>query len=175
MSLSDKVSQYGILIMGLLIGGGFAFGGIASYAGLTGGSGGNSNGNQFNATLPSQNYLEGSLGMNSREQLVLAARNDVVFVNAYYGSQEQLESLRGLQDIPQEFNGRVYVQVVNESSISPIMTEYGVNELPAAVVIGSSRNSQAAVLQDPSKQVVSQAACNAIRNWGSLAARCSAR
>ena len=49
--------QYGIVLVAVLIGGGFAFGGIASYAGLTGGNS-NNNQDQFNASIPSQQYSE---------------------------------------------------------------------------------------------------------------------
>ncbi len=174
MSLKKKINRYGVLIVGLLIGGGFAFGGIASYAGLTGGQSSNNN-QQFNASLPVNMYSDGSYGLSAREQKVLAVNNDVVFVSGFYETKEQKQELTKLRNLTQTFQGRLYVQVVNGTT-SGIAARYGVNEFPKILVMGGARTRQGTVLLDDSSlEAVSTTACNSMLSWGSLSAYCQAR
>lgn len=115
--------------------GGFAFGGMASYAGLTP-SGGNSQDEGSTIELPSTNYQEGSFSYGYREQGYLAYQNNVVFVTGVYSTAEQREQLRSLEDVPSRFNNEVYVQLVNESEASPIVQDFGVVEFPQVIVVG---------------------------------------
>lgn len=174
MNIRKKLEQYGVLIVGLLIGGGFAFGGIASYAGMTGG-GGSSGETEFDASLPVSNYQESSFNMSKREQLVAAARNDVVFVNAFYSSQQEKEQMRTFESLPGEFNDRVYVQVVDSSEPSSLLSSYGITEFPTVIVVGSSRGSPSVKVDDITTDNVESAVCQVMRNWGSVSAKCATR
>lgn len=171
MNLKKKVEQYGVLFVALLIGGGFAFGGIASYAGIVN-TGSSSGDTSFDASLPDSNYQESSFNMTRREQLVAAARNDVVFVNGFYSSQEQLEQMRSLKQLPADFNNRVYVQLVSSSQPSSLLSVYGITDFPAAVVVGSSRGAPAVKVKNVSRRNIEDAVCKTMRNWGSVSAKC---
>jgi len=171
MDIRKKINQYGILLVGLMIGGGFALGGIVSYSGLV--DTGSSQREEFDAQLPSQNYIEGSFDLDRQEQLILAAQNDAVFISVFYEDQEQLENMRFLESVPQEFNNRVFIQVQNSSSDSPLLIDFGVTEFPKAIVIGSSRSARVATLDEVSKDQTENAVCQVIREWGQFAAKCT--
>jgi hypothetical protein len=173
MNLNKKFKQYGTLIVGLMIGGGFAFGGIASYAGLVGGGQtADDSQNQFNATLPEDNFQLESYGLSSREQLVLAGRNDVVFVTGLYETEEELDQLRQLEGVESNFNGRMYVQAVNYSD-SQLFSQYGFTELPKVVVLGGAgQRGSVNIAQSVDQQSISSQACRSFRNWNDLAAYC---
>lgn len=162
-----KWEQYGILIVALLIGGGFAFGGIASYAGITGGNQQQDNG--FNASIPAQNYKEGSFGMDSREELAVARAEDIVFVHGFYENETQKQQLQYLQQLPQDFNDRVYVSLVSTSEGSDILIDFGIIDFPAVVVIGGGGSSQP---DDLSVSSVEEEVCDSFRQLGSLSAKC---
>ncbi|MFB6291818.1 MAG: hypothetical protein ABEI58_00315 [Candidatus Nanohaloarchaea archaeon] len=179
MDLGKKVEQYGTLIVGLLIGGGFAFGGIASYAGLVGGGGsGNNVQQQFNASLPQQNFRDGGYGLTSREMRVLAYQNDVVFVTAFYSTSSQRDNLESeLSGLPSQMNSRVYVSLMNSTSdtsaANDLVTRFGLTEFPKAAVIGGSAgNSAMAIVDSPSQENVVSAVCGAMRDWKKLSATC---
>lgn len=174
MNFQKKIEQYGVLIVGLLIGGGFAFGGIASYAGMTGGQSNSGNSNTgFNASLPGTFYREGSFGMSPREQAYAAAQNQVVFVNAFYDNQTQFQKMQGLKNLTSEFNNRVYVAVVNSSTADPVLNSYGFNTFPRTVIVGDKRSQPVTTLMEISKSRASDGVCQVMRNWGDLAAKCS--
>ena len=177
MNVEKKLKQYGILIVGLMIGGGFAFGGIASYAGMIGGgqsSGGNGQG-EFNASLPQSNFQTGSFGLSDQEQVVLAVRNDVVFVTGLYRDEEELDQLQQLEGVESSFNGRMYVQAVNDSE-EALFTQYGFTEFPKVVVVGGAgQRGSVSIADEVSQDSVSSAACRSIRNWGELSAYCQGR
>lgn len=176
MNVEKKLKQYGILIVGLMIGGGFAFGGIASYAGMVGGgqpSG--DNGQQFNASLPDNNFQVESYGLDSREQRILAIQNDVVFVTGLYETEEQLQQIQQLEGVESNFNGRLYVQAVNNSEES-VFAQYGITEFPKAVVVGGAgQRGSISMADDVSRQSISSRACQSYRNWGDLSAYCQSR
>jgi hypothetical protein len=171
MTLERKIKQYGVLVVGLLIGGGFAFGGIASYAGLVDSGNSNRNGETFDATLPTDNYRESTFGLSLREQQVLAAQNDVVFVNLMYSSENNVD----LSGFPSTMAGRAYVEVANETEV-PYDNQYGVTDFPAAVVVGSRRNARVQLVRNVTQSNIASAACNGFSSWstarGSVVGQC---
>lgn len=168
-----NLKQYGILVMGLLIGGGFAFGGIASYAGITGGGNSNNGGEEFNTSLPAEQYSDGSYGLSAKEQLYIASQNDIVFVTGFYENSSQKQELTGLSPLPDRFNDRVYVSVVNSSEASDVFYNYGITEFPRVVVIGGNRNYRTSPLEDVSAENVGQEVCSAFSSLGSVAPQCT--
>lgn len=162
------VQQIGIFVVAILIGGGFAFGGIASYAGIVGDTGQSSQG-EFDGEVPDQNYQETPYNMSLREQQVLAYNDDVVFVNAFYENESQKEQLENLQNLPQRFDNRVYVSVASSSSASEILISYGLVEFPSAVVTGGSGVSQP---ENVTVSSISEAVCNGFRSLGDQSAQC---
>lgn len=163
-----NAKQLGIAIVGLLIGGGFAFGGIASYAGITNSQ--QQSQQDFNRTLPSNNFVQGDAGLNTREQMALAYQNDVVLLNIFYDTQQQKDNLSKLQTLPEEFNNRLYILMVNSSSTSDVMVNYGVSEYPAGVMVAGPRTVMN--MDNLTEERVSEGLCNSVRNLGSLAAKC---
>lgn len=163
-----SLAQYGTLVVALLLGGGFAFGGIASYAGLVG-SNTDSSQQQRRAVMPSQNYQEQPFNMSVREQRVLAYNNDVVFVNAFYDTAEQKQELQSLQNLPDRFDGRVYVSLANSTSNSDIMISYGLVDFPSVIVAGASGTSQPGNMTN---SAVSDAVCASFRSLGDQSAQC---
>ncbi|MFB6208760.1 MAG: hypothetical protein ABEJ56_01330 [Candidatus Nanohaloarchaea archaeon] len=163
-------TQYGIFVVALLIGGGFAFGGIASYAGITGGGGGSSQ-EEFNASLPSKNFRTGGLGMDVREVNALVRYHDVVFVNAYYETDQQRQELQQLRQVSQKFGDRVYVSLVNSSEGSDLMIQYGIAEFPSVLVLGARGTAQP---ENVTVSTVSDAVCNSFRSLqgGGVSAKC---
>ncbi len=163
--------QIGILVVGLLIGGGFAFGGIASYAGLTNSQA--QDRNQVNTTMPSSNYQEEPLSLGPREQRLLAYRNDVVFVNSYYNTEEQRQSMNEeFSSLPDQFNGRVYVALANSSSNSDILYQYGLTNFPSTVIVGGNQQYSGQPINEIDAGVVSSEICDAFRQLGSSAGQC---
>lgn len=162
-----ELRQYGVLVVALLIGGGFAFGGIASYAGIVGDTGGSQG--EFDGELPSSNYQEQPYNMSLREQRVLAYRNDVVFVNAFYDNAEQRERLQEFQSLPSVFDDRVYVSVANSSASSEILITYGIVDFPAAVVTGGSGVMQP---ENVTQSSISSSVCEMFRSLGDQSAQC---
>ncbi|MFB6216461.1 MAG: hypothetical protein ABEJ72_05785 [Candidatus Aenigmatarchaeota archaeon] len=165
------IQQIFIVTIGLLMGLGFAFGGIASYSGMNSGSSSN-NQDKFNATLPGKNFQTSSFGLTNREQKELSARNDVVFVNAFYNSSEGRQKLSYLQSLTRGFDGRVYTSVVNASGSSSLAILYGINDYPSVVVIGFNRNYNPRAYSDVSQENVKKAICSAFINLGQQSAQC---
>jgi ABC-type Fe3+-hydroxamate transport system substrate-binding protein len=162
-----SLNQYGIVVMALLLGGGFAFGGIASYSGLV--NTGSNNQQEFNASMPSQNYQETPYDMSLREQRVLAYNRDIVFVNAFYETEDQRSGMQNFQQLAETFDDRVYVSVANSSANSDIMIAYGLVDFPAAVVMGGGGATQT---ENVTVESVSQAVCDSFRSLGKQSAQC---
>lgn len=164
----------GLLVISLSITVGFLFGPAASYAGLISGPNQGNNGDQeFNAELPDQNYVEGSFNLTQRDQRVLAAENDVVFVNAFYTTEEEFNQVTQIEGVEENFNGRLYVQVANYSD-SLMFQQYGLTEMPQAIVVGGTQ-SGIVMVEEVNQDRVASAGCNVVREWGSLAAYCQGR
>jgi len=163
--------QISIGVIGLLIGGGFAFGGIASYAGLTNSQAQDQN--EVNTTMPSSNYQEGPLHLGPREQMSLAYRNDVVFVNSYYNTEEQKQQMKDeFSSLPERFDNRVYIAVANSSSNSDILYQYGLTDFPSTVIVGGNQQYSGQPVQEIDADAVSSEICDAFRQLGSSAGQC---
>ncbi|MFB6208189.1 MAG: hypothetical protein ABEJ69_02475 [Candidatus Nanohaloarchaea archaeon] len=168
------LEQYGTLIVALMLGGGFAFGGIASYAGIVGGGSSNTNTqDQANVTLPSKKYVEGGFDRELRVQRYLAYREDVVFTTVYYQDEEGLETARGLKTLHETFGDRLYIAAANASKHQVPLSESRIEGYPLAVLLGGNQNSPTAVVNDVSSAKVGSAACKVIRDLGDLAAYCT--
>ncbi|QKQ98679.1 hypothetical protein GKQ38_04100 [Candidatus Nanohaloarchaea archaeon] len=160
------VEKYGTAIIAILIGGGFAFGGIASYSGLTGGGGGTNNNQQQQAPeLPNQTFSRGSLGLTTREKSYLAAVNDVVFVTGYYNTSEGRQQLEAVKTVQNNFGDKMYLNYVNTSNI-PAQTQ--LEKTPAVHVVGAVvRNRRAvpqqSVIYNITEQNVASSTCSYIR------------
>lgn len=164
--------QISIGVIGLLIGGGFAFGGIASYAGLTN-SQANQQQNEVNTTMPSSNFQEQPFDLGSREQRLLAYRNDVVFVNSYYETEDQRQQMEEeFSDLGERFNGRVYVAVANSSANSDILYTYGLTNFPNSVIVGGNQQYSGQPIQEIDADVISSEICDAFRQLSSSAGQC---
>jgi hypothetical protein len=112
-----------------------------------------------------------------QEQQILAYQNDVVFVNAFYGTTEGKDQLKSLEGLDQDFNGRLYVSNVNYSQSN--FQSYGFTNLPQAVVVGGTPVDQSrtmtVILQNVTRNDVARTSCNVMRNWNSLGAYCQSQ
>ncbi|WEL22949.1 hypothetical protein [Candidatus Nanohalovita haloferacivicina] len=159
------VEKYGVAIVAILIGGGFAFGGIASYSGLTSGGGSNNNQQQDVPQLPSQSISEGPLDLTSREKSYLAAVNDVVFVTGYYNTSEGRSQVETVETVQSNFGEKMYLNYVNTSEI-PAQTQ--LQQTPAVHVVGAVIQNRQAVPQQGlvyniTEQNVASSTCSYIR------------
>jgi hypothetical protein len=175
MNIRKKLEQYGVLIVGLAIGGGFAFGGMASYAGMVN-TGPSADGDQQQRPeLPSSNVVQDGFNLTTREQVALAYENDVVFVTVLEG-EESVEL--DMQAIVSDFNGRVYMTSQDASS-STLATRLDDSEIPTAIAVSavvSNQQLQPRLVQaEPTREDIGVAVCDAMRNWGSVAAKCASQ
>lgn len=169
---NKKKLQIVTLFFGLFFAGGFALGGIASYGSLISTPGGNSdNGNNQNqpATLPTENFKVGQYNLTLRDRERLAARNDVVFASLLYNTTEQKQQLEEIQGVENNFNGRMFVEVVNKSETTMFVTMG--DTTPRAVLVSARQN--AAVVPNPTQSSVAEAGCSSLINWGDTASYCS--
>lgn len=160
------IEKYGTAIIALLIGGGFAFGGIASYSGLVGSSGSSNSNQQFNATLPNSTVLEGSMGLTSQQKVVLAARKDAVFVTGYYNTSKGRDSLQVLEEVQKGIGGSMYVNYMNATNSPPSIR---LRSTPAVHIVGTVTRGNRLVpnqelIYNISEKKISSSACNYIRD-----------
>lgn len=177
-TLKNKISQYGNLFVAVLITVGFGatfmvYGG----GGQSGPSAANQDNEQRNFTAPSQNYVEGTFNRSYTEQVVIGARDDVVFVNAFYDNETQIEELRNLQQIQERFGDRVYLQIASSTQGADIVSRNGLNEFPAVVVQGGvltqrGPGPQQEVVENVTVRGVEEAVCKTLTDLGDVAARC---
>jgi hypothetical protein len=175
VDLKDGMQKYGVLIVGLMIGGGFAFGGIAQYAGLTdSGGGGNQEENTFNTSVPEENFAEEPLDRGIREQLGTAARNGVVIVNAYYETESQREQVLNLSEIPGRFDNKVYVRAVNASNGGTVYFNYEqqVDSHPFVVVYGASRSYSSQPVETSNPDRIAEEICSAVGSISRFPSEC---
>lgn len=168
--MDKKWKQYTVLIVGLLLGGGFAFGGMLSYAGLTP-SGDGQQQQSDRPELPSQNVKNSTFNLGYREQGALAYQNNAVFVTGVYKTEEERQQLQSLAGLPQRFNSKVYVQFVNQSLAPPVPQYLGIIDTPQVAVIGGKLITQqgrqgfySTTLDSFSQGEVDEAVCNGFRN-----------
>lgn len=165
-----KILQIVTLFFGIFFAGGFALGGIMSYGSLISTNGGsNSQNSDQPATLPTENYRVSEYNLTMQERRRLAARNDVVFTSLLYNTTEERQQLEQLKGLQTNFNGRMFIEVVDVSETTKFITMG--NSTPRAVLISARRN--AAVVSEPSKDSVASAACSSLVNWGSTASYCT--
>jgi hypothetical protein len=182
-TMKGNWKQYMIVLLGLSLGLGFSASMFAqNYTGGGSSSPEDQQENSRNFTEPGQNFRKGSFGKSYNEQVVIAARNDKAFVNAYYENQEQRQELMELQSVTESFGDRVYIQVVNSTTESEILTRNGIVEFPKVIVVGGAATQRGLAPRQsiiPGNQYsnitqlnVERAVCNSITNLGSQAARC---
>ena len=163
MGVTEK---YGTAIIAILIGGGFAFGGIASYSGLVGGNTSPDSQQSERPDLPAQNFTEGTLDLTTNEKAFLAAQNDVVFATGYYNTSEDKQQLQVAKDVQREFGDKMYLNYVNSSQI-PAQTE--LQQTPAVHIIGAVVQNQRArpsqnVVYNMTEREIASGTCNLIRD-----------
>ncbi|WEL19136.1 hypothetical protein [Candidatus Nanohalococcus occultus] len=168
---NQKILQMVVLLFGLFFAGSFAFGGIANYGNMisTPNSQNSGGSNQQPATLPSTNYQETGFNVSMEDRRNLARMNDVVFVSLLYNTSEQREQLQSLEGLEANFNGRVFIEVVNSSETTRFIT---LGEGTPRAVLISARQS-AAVVSEPTSSNIASAACSSLINWGSTASYCT--
>lgn len=169
-----ELKQYGVLVVGLLMAGGFAFGGMASYSSMINSNGANNN-NQIEAELPSQNFMEGNYNLSVNERMYLTLREDVVFVSAIYNSTEQKQQLMNLQSFSGNFNDRVYISVVSASE-SESANSYAITNYPTVLVYGyktSQEQVPARVTGELTESNVAATICSNMNQWGEIASYCA--
>ncbi len=169
----DRKQQILMMGGGLMVAFGFMFMGAASLSGLTpSGTPQQDSGQQINATLPEQNYAEDGFQLGVQEQAYLAVNNQVVFVNAIY--QEDAEVFSDIEDIHEEFDGRVYFSKVNESD-TDIDSDLQVTEFPEIIVVGDQPTRQSPYSlrrAENNRESVIEAICGSMRDVGDAAATC---
>ncbi|MFB6147719.1 MAG: hypothetical protein ABEJ66_02435 [Candidatus Nanohaloarchaea archaeon] len=175
MNVTKNLQQYGVLIVGLLIGGGFAFGGIASYSGMVNTGGSQDSQQSQGPTLPEGNILDRPSNLSFREKAYLGYTKDVVFVTVLEGEKEvQLDR----QSIVSTFSQRVYFYTV-EGNSTALASRVGVTEFPKAVAVSGTvsnrRLSSSVRVVEPTQSAITSAVCGVMRDWGNAAATCVSR
>lgn len=175
MGIVDKLKQYGKLIIAVVIT--IGFGGTMFVYGGGGSQPDTGEEQETNFTAPSQHYRLGSFNKSYTEQVVISARDDVVFVNAYYENESQKQQLEQLQPVTQNFGDRVYMQVIDTSTSIDVISRNGVNEFPAVVVQGGlmtqrGQAPQAQKVTNITQLNVERAICNGLTDLGGQAAKC---
>lgn len=171
MAVVDYVKQYGVLIVGLMIGGGFAFGGIASYSGIAGGNQQPSNQqgqeNSFNPVAPNKTVGNGSFNLSVREQSAVGYRQNSVFVNLLYENSTQRQQLNRFKELSSEFEGTVYVRTVKWTE-SEIATSYALvgSDMPTVIIIGGNTGYNSPALSSPTNEEIRESVCEAARSYG---------
>lgn len=165
--------QYGVLVVGLLMAGGFAFGGMASYSSMINTQ--NTDNNEIEAELPSQTFQEGAYDLSVRERMYLSLREDVVIVSAIYNSTEEKQALMNLQPVAENFNGRAYISVVSAQE-SEVASQFSITESPRVLMFGyktSQRQVPAVVEGEITERNVASTICSSMNQWGDAATYCT--
>lgn len=168
----DDLKRYGIFIVGLIMSLGFAFGAIATFSAIV--ETPESGSQQGEEVMPpEENYKEGSFELGQQAQFQLAYINDIAFVNAYYTTEEEKESMKNdLESLPGEFEDRVFVQVVNESNKDNLALGFAnrIDEYPAYIIVGGNQDDSNKVTggQLKDRQEVISDVCTVMRDWSGL-------
>lgn len=173
--MAKSTFQQAMLIgIGIMVAIGFS--GVFTYGNLINtGNTNNQDNQEINATLPSENYIQGSYDLSIQEQAYLSVNNQVVFVNALYTNTT--ENYTQLGGIPSQFDNQVYINRINMSE-STFASQLGA-EAPSALIIGDqpartqrgTRPYTISSSQITQREVVS-AICSAKRDVGSFGATC---
>lgn len=167
------LKQYGVLVVGLLMAGGFAFGGMASYSSMINTQ--DPGENEIDAEVPSQTFKDGAYNLSVRERMYLSLRKDVVIVSAIYNTTEQKQALMDLQPVAEKFNGRAYISVVNAQE-SEVASQFSITESPRVLMFGyktSQRQVPAAVKGEITEANVVSTICSSMNQWGDAATYCT--
>lgn len=163
-----------VMLITFLMATGFLFGPVASFASSITSGDSNSNNNQAQPELPSQNVVEGGFNLSLREQAALGFENDVVFITLMEPANGSVDLDR--QAIVSEFNNRVYITFVKGES-SSIAARFGYNDFPKAVIISGDVQNRRLLPDvnevDPTRSAIESGVCDTLNDWGSLAAKCS--
>jgi len=175
MGIVKELKQYGNLVIAVLITVGFG----ATFMLYGNGSQQPDTGQEeeMNFTAPSQNFVVGSFNKSYTEQIVIAAQEDAVFVNAFYENESDREQLEQLETITQNFGDRVYIQVADSSQGGEIISRNSVVEFPSVVVQGGLMTRRGPAPQQQTVTNITQvnverAICNTLTELGGQAARC---
>jgi hypothetical protein len=170
------LKQYGVLVVGLLMAGGFAFGGMASYSQMI--NTGSPSDDSVEASLPSQNFKDGSYNLSVRERMFLTLQEDAVFVSAIYNTTEQKQQLMKLQNLTESFRGRAYISVVSADE-SQTVNSLSITQYPAVWVYGykfsarEGRPSPLPVQGELTDQNIGSRMCSSMNNWNDVRAYCA--
>ena len=129
----DRFQQAMLIGIGIMVAIGFS--GVFTYSNLvqTPNSGNNNDDRQeFNGTLPSENYINGSYELSITEQANLAVNEQVTFVSVLY--EDEKINYSQMSGIPQSFNNTVYINAINMSE-STFASGRSI-PTPSALVIG---------------------------------------
>lgn len=173
--MKDQLAKYGVLVFGLILGLGFAFGPMMSYMdGNTQRTQQGQNAEDYNLELPEQDYTEEGFNRGLNELATIADRESIVFVTALYETEEQYNELSNIRDLQEEFEGRLYIEMINaEEQHSQLITDMGLSNFPTVLVVGDNPSNRYLVIEDDiSQQRVAQAICDAIADFGSVASYC---
>ncbi|MFB6180511.1 MAG: hypothetical protein ABEJ93_01410 [Candidatus Nanohalobium sp.] len=175
------MKQYLVLIVGLLMAGGFAFGGMASYSSMVNTDTQNQQNNR-KASLPNKTFVNGSFDLTLNQRARLARQNDVVFLSAIYNSTEGRKQFKGLQNISENFEDRAYISVVKASN-SEIVQEFSITEYPNALGIGykslrAGPNGRVRIIPRPvegelTSENIAREICNMFNEWGEIDTYCT--
>ena len=150
----SDMKRYAVLIVGLVMAGGFTFGGMLSMASLVqspAGSGEDSN--VQDAELPSSQYSADGFNLTDNQKLYLASTENKVFVTGYYSNSSQKEMLTGLNQLTESFGDLVYVELSDESS-GRLLDQAGISNYPAIII--NAGITQRGNLRVTSKQNVTE-------------------
>lgn len=179
MAADEKIKKYGIVFVGLLLGGGFAFGGIASYSGMVNtGSSSNGDRQEFRTTPPSASFSDGPYNLSLREQRALAANYNSVFVTLLYENSSERQEFLSYRGVEDRFQGRMFIQVVSKTE-NPQYQNLGRNVDPEATFIGGARGeSGVQAIEDVNEDRIVSSGCSVLATWNpsngpSLTSLCS--
>jgi len=168
----QDIKRYGVLVVGITLSLGFAFGAVQSFSSMVDAPEAQQGG-QEEVQLPDERLTNGSFDLGPQEQQYLAATQNAVFVNLYYETDEQKQDLETIQeDLDSNFGETVYVAVVDEEENDVLMVNFGVDEMPGYVVIGSSQEPQRDGEGDINYQQVATDVCDVMASWDEHAGYC---
>lgn len=166
----SKFEQYMLIGVGIMVAIGFS--GVFTYGGMVNTSNPSDQERQeINATLPSQNYLEGDFNLSVTEQAYLSVNENVVFVNAFY--ENKSEQYSEIESLTSQFNKRVYINVLNRSE-STVATSYSL-DMPSTLVVGgqpTQRRPYTMTSTATDNAAIKEGICRAMRDVSDFGATC---
>jgi len=170
----DDIKRYGVLVIGIILSLGFAFGAIQSFSSMVDAPAANQPGQQEEVEMPAERLTDAPFDLDPEQQHFLAVTESIIFVNMYYGTDEQREELEEIRDdLDEELGEKVYVAVVDEGENDILMTHMGVNEMPGYIVIGDNQGNPAAQGEgDFDSSEVAGGVCDTMASWDQFAGYC---